>query len=197
MIRKEGNRKRPFEEGRSDLMNELIFLAIPQSQLTDGPIILEGIVEGNRVRRILVDGGSSSEIMYEHCFINLDNNVQSRLRRCKAPIIGFSGETYHPLGLISLRVTMGKEGRSKTVLMEFAIIKCYSPYNIIIGRTGMRSLEAVGPWKELQWRQREEKMSMIREQAILRARSNSGGRPGLGLVSLEKTRSKEDIEEVF
>nr|GEU32794.1 reverse transcriptase domain-containing protein [Tanacetum cinerariifolium] len=37
----------------------------------------------------------------------------------------------------------------------------------------------------------------IREQAILRARSNSRRRPGLGLVSLEKIQSKEDIKEVF
>ncbi|GKE10068.1 hypothetical protein Tco_1413619 [Tanacetum coccineum] len=118
MIREEGDHKIPFEEGRSGLTNELTFPAIPQSQLTDEPIILEGIVEGNRVRRILVDGESSSEIMYEHCFRNLDINVRSRLRR-------------------------------------------------------------------------------IREQAILRARSNFERRPGLGLVSLEKTRNKEDIEEVF
>ncbi|GKD63006.1 hypothetical protein Tco_1305114, partial [Tanacetum coccineum] len=80
MIMEEGNRKRPFEEGRSRLMNELTFPAIPQSQLTDEPIILEGTGEGNQVRRILVDGGSSSEIMYEHCFRNLDINVRSRLR---------------------------------------------------------------------------------------------------------------------
>ncbi|GKA76402.1 reverse transcriptase domain-containing protein [Tanacetum coccineum] len=144
MIRVEGSRKRPFEEGRSGMMNELTFPAIPRSQLTDEPIILEGIIEGNQVRRILVDGGSLSEIMYEHCFRNLDVNIRSRLRRCKAPMTGFSGETYHPLGVIDLRVTMGREGRSKTVLMEFAIIKCRSPYNIIIGRTGMRSLRAVG-----------------------------------------------------
>ncbi|GJZ63897.1 hypothetical protein Tco_0620318 [Tanacetum coccineum] len=96
MIREEGNCKRLFEKGRFGLMNELTYPAIPQSQLTDEPIILEGIVEGNRVRRILVDGGSSSEIMYEHCFRNLDINVRSRLRRCKAPMIGFSGKTYHP-----------------------------------------------------------------------------------------------------
>nr|GEX02409.1 reverse transcriptase domain-containing protein [Tanacetum cinerariifolium] len=49
MIRVEGSRKRPFEKGRSDMMNKLTFPAIPQSQLTDEPIILEGIIEGNRV----------------------------------------------------------------------------------------------------------------------------------------------------
>ncbi|GJX13152.1 hypothetical protein Tco_0204910 [Tanacetum coccineum] len=104
----------------------------------------EGIIEGNQVRRIHVDGGSSSEIMYEHCFRNLSVNIRLRLRRCTIPMIGFSKETYHPQGVIDLRVTLGKEGRSKMVLMEFAIIKFRSPYNIIIRRTRMRSLGAVG-----------------------------------------------------
>ncbi|GKB01474.1 reverse transcriptase domain-containing protein [Tanacetum coccineum] len=42
----------------------------------------------------------------------------SRIRRCKISMIGFSKETYHPLGVIDLRVTLGKEGRSKTRMME-------------------------------------------------------------------------------
>ncbi|GJW81801.1 hypothetical protein Tco_0145776 [Tanacetum coccineum] len=182
---------------------------------------------------ILVDGGSSSEIMYEHCFTNLNVNVLSRLRRCKAPMIGILGETYHPLGIIDLRVTMGKEGRSKTMLMEFAIIKCYSQYNIIIGRTKMRSLRVVGStihsmikfptnqgivtmensrealreckhlekvqgsWKEVQWRQREEQMSRIRGQVILRMKINSRRGPDSSPVSPEKTWGRENAEEVF
>ncbi|GKD66934.1 reverse transcriptase domain-containing protein [Tanacetum coccineum] len=144
MIREGGNRKRSFEERRSGLTDELTFPAIPQNQLTNEPNILEGIIEGNQVQRIIVDGGSSSVIMYEHCFRNLNVNIRSKLRRCRALMVGFSGETHHPLGVIDLRVSMGKAGRSKTVLMEFAIIKCHSPYNVIIGRTGMRSLRAVG-----------------------------------------------------
>ncbi|GJW48994.1 reverse transcriptase domain-containing protein [Tanacetum coccineum] len=198
MIREGGNRKRPYEEGR-----------------------------------ILVDDGSSSEIMYEHCFRNLNVNIKSKLRRCRALMVGFSGETYHPLGVIDLRVTMGRTGRSKTMLMEFAIIKCRSPYNVIIGRTEMRSLRAVGStihsmikfptnqgivtmetsrealwecihlervqfsWKEVQWRQREEQMSRIREEVILKTKNSFGGGPNSGPVSLEKTWDREDTEEVF
>nr|GEU66853.1 hypothetical protein [Tanacetum cinerariifolium] len=48
MIREGGNRKRPFEEERSGLTDELTFLAILQNQLTDEPIILEGVIEGNQ-----------------------------------------------------------------------------------------------------------------------------------------------------
>ncbi|GKD30003.1 hypothetical protein Tco_1240781 [Tanacetum coccineum] len=49
MIRKGGNRKRSFEEERSGLTDELTFPVIPQNQLTDEPIILKGIIEGDRV----------------------------------------------------------------------------------------------------------------------------------------------------
>ncbi|GKA21799.1 reverse transcriptase domain-containing protein [Tanacetum coccineum] len=159
MIREEGNLKRPFEEGTSGLMNELTFPTIPRSQLMNEPIILEGIVEGNQVRRILVDGGSSleimtgdevqsppehpkdksglvasakltrvelnkrsrdadlskdksgpesppefrrswiyvdggssSEVMYEHCFRNLRAKTRAKLKESRTPLVGVSGE---------------------------------------------------------------------------------------------------------
>ncbi|GKB79303.1 hypothetical protein Tco_0946198 [Tanacetum coccineum] len=188
MIREEGNLKRPFEEGTSGLMNELTFPTIPRSQLTDEPIILEGIVEGNRVRRILVDGGSSSEIMYEHCFRNLDINIGSRLRRCKAPMIGRTG--MRSLGAVGSTI--------------HSMIKFPTNQGVATMETSIETLRKCkhlerlqGSWKEVQWRQRKEQISRIREQEILRARSNSGRRPGSGPVSLEKTRSNGDIEEVF
>nr|GFC03320.1 hypothetical protein [Tanacetum cinerariifolium] len=49
MIRKGGNSKRSFEEERSDLTNELTFLAIPQNQLTDESIILEGTIKAKKL----------------------------------------------------------------------------------------------------------------------------------------------------
>ncbi|GKD18253.1 hypothetical protein Tco_1207411 [Tanacetum coccineum] len=46
--------------------------------------------------------------------------------------------------LLDLRVTMGEPRRSKIVLMEFAIMKCHFAYNVMLGRTRMKSLGAVG-----------------------------------------------------
>ncbi|GKE16867.1 hypothetical protein Tco_1424444 [Tanacetum coccineum] len=91
MIKGGGNCKRPFEGERSSLTDELTFPAIPQNRLMDEPIILEGRIEDHQVRRILVDGKSSSEIMYEHCFRNLNINIWSILRRCRALLIGRIG----------------------------------------------------------------------------------------------------------
>ncbi|GJV50664.1 hypothetical protein Tco_1446405 [Tanacetum coccineum] len=45
---------------------------------------------------------------------------------------------------IASEASMLTSGRNKMMLMEFAIIKCRSLYNVIIGRTGMRSLGVVG-----------------------------------------------------
>ncbi|GJY20664.1 hypothetical protein Tco_0393230 [Tanacetum coccineum] len=132
------------ERGSPRLTEEIAFPAILGSSLTNATIILEGAIEGYHIRRIYVDRGSSSEIMYDHCFKSFGANIKSKLRKANAPLIGFSCKIYHPLGLIDLRVTMGEPGNSKTVLLEFAIVQCCSPYNVIIGRTRMRSLRAVG-----------------------------------------------------
>ncbi|GJV94775.1 hypothetical protein Tco_1546352 [Tanacetum coccineum] len=69
------NRKRPYEEERSGLTEELTFSAIPQNSLTGEPIVLEGMIKGHKIRRIHVDSRSSSEIMYEHCFRSFNTNV--------------------------------------------------------------------------------------------------------------------------
>nr|GEX87600.1 hypothetical protein [Tanacetum cinerariifolium] len=100
------------------------------------PFIEEPLeIMDREVQGIYVDGGSSPEIMYEHYFKSFDTNTKSRLRNSNTPLVRFSSEIYHPLGLIELRVTMGELGRNKTVLMEFAIVKCRSPYNVILRRT--------------------------------------------------------------
>nr|GEZ92579.1 reverse transcriptase domain-containing protein [Tanacetum cinerariifolium] len=143
------NTKGDSDNGKCELPTTFATNRNPRkNSLTDALIILEGTIEGYHVQRIYVDGGSSSKIMYEHCFKSFGADVKSRLRKYNASLIRFSGETYHPLGLIDLSVTMGEPKRRKTVLLEFAIVKCRSPYNVIIGRTGMRSLRAAYPFTE-------------------------------------------------
>ncbi|GJT23472.1 hypothetical protein Tco_0893409 [Tanacetum coccineum] len=75
MIRGGRSRKRSYEEERFGLTEELTFLVIPENYLADGPIIVEGMIEGHQVRKIHVDGGSSSEIMYEHCFRSFSADI--------------------------------------------------------------------------------------------------------------------------
>nr|GEU53949.1 reverse transcriptase domain-containing protein [Tanacetum cinerariifolium] len=70
--------------------------------------------------------------------------TRSRLRTSNMSLVGFLGEVYHPLEVIDLRVTMREPGMNKMMFMETAIVRCHSRYNVILGRTEMRSLRAVG-----------------------------------------------------
>nr|GEX81887.1 reverse transcriptase domain-containing protein [Tanacetum cinerariifolium] len=59
------------------------------------------------------------------------------------PLLGFSGEISWPLGQISLMVTLGDEEHSTSALMNFMVVRSSSPYNVIIGRPGLRKIQVV------------------------------------------------------
>ncbi|GKC13254.1 hypothetical protein Tco_1010036, partial [Tanacetum coccineum] len=46
----------------------ITFLPLEEEDVTEGPMIIEAKMGGHSVHRMYVDGGSSSKILYEHCF---------------------------------------------------------------------------------------------------------------------------------
>ncbi|GKB19150.1 reverse transcriptase domain-containing protein [Tanacetum coccineum] len=136
-------RKYQQEKSEQWSSNKISFPSMLGCQLADSPIILEALIEGFLVQRIYVNGGSSSEVMYEHCFRNLGVETKAKLKESRTPLVGFFGEVSYPIGTINLSVTMGEPKRLRTIPMEFAIVKSHSPYNVILGRTGLRSLGVV------------------------------------------------------
>nr|GFC89578.1 reverse transcriptase domain-containing protein [Tanacetum cinerariifolium] len=58
-------------------------------------------------------------------------------------LTGFSGETTWPLGQLKLLVTIGDATHSTKAWMNFMIVKSLSPYNGIIGRPGLKAIQAV------------------------------------------------------
>ncbi|GKC67971.1 hypothetical protein Tco_1100569 [Tanacetum coccineum] len=68
MVRGDTSKKRPRERSEQWASNEISFPSMQRCQFVDSPIILEALIEGFQIRRIYVDGGSSSEVMYEQCF---------------------------------------------------------------------------------------------------------------------------------
>ncbi|GKA73831.1 reverse transcriptase domain-containing protein [Tanacetum coccineum] len=58
-------------------------------------------------------------------------------------LTGFSGETIWPLGQLRLLVTIGDAVHSTKAWVNFMIVRSLSPYNGIIGRPGIREIQAV------------------------------------------------------
>ncbi|GJZ85710.1 hypothetical protein Tco_0651049 [Tanacetum coccineum] len=90
-----------------------------------------------------VDGGSASEILYEHCFSRLRPEIKKQLIPATTPLIGFSGEIIWPIGQIQLLVKIGDEEYSVSAWMNFMVVRSPSSYNGIIERPGVRKLQAV------------------------------------------------------
>ncbi|GAV78445.1 hypothetical protein CFOL_v3_21913, partial [Cephalotus follicularis] len=107
----------------------------------DDPVVVTLLVELFTMKRILIDSGSSTDILYKHAFDQL-RIPADQLKPVKTPLVGFAGETIHPLGSINLSVVAGTAPRQTQVEMTFLVVDTPSPYNAIVGRPGLNMLEA-------------------------------------------------------
>nr|GEW25021.1 reverse transcriptase domain-containing protein [Tanacetum cinerariifolium] len=110
---------------------------------TEGPMIIEAEMRGHCVHRMYVDGGSSSKILYEHCFSKFRSEIKNQLIPANTPLVRFSGEIIWPLGQISLLVKIGDEEHSTSAWMNFMMVRSPSPYNGNIGRPRVRKIQAI------------------------------------------------------
>ena len=93
-------------------------------------------------RRVLVDNGSSTDILYYPTFqqMRLGRNL---LHPARSPLIGFGGMKVQPLGTVTLPVVVGSYPQQITKLINFLVMDCSSSYNAIIGRPTLNSWKAV------------------------------------------------------
>ncbi|GJY40332.1 hypothetical protein Tco_0427602 [Tanacetum coccineum] len=116
---------------------KIFFPPLDENEGTEGPMIIEAEIGGHCIHRMYVDGGSASEILYEHCFNRLCPKIKNQLIPASTPLIGFSGEIIWPIGQIQLLVRIGDEEHSASAWMNFVVVRSPSPYNRIIGRPGV------------------------------------------------------------
>nr|GEY91575.1 reverse transcriptase domain-containing protein [Tanacetum cinerariifolium] len=109
----------------------------------ESPMIIEAEMGGHFIHCMYVEGGSSSEILYEHCFNRFRPEVRSHMIPVTTPLVGFSREIIWPLRNISLLVKIGDEEHSTSAWMNFMVVRSPSPYNRIIGRPRVRRIQAV------------------------------------------------------
>ncbi|XP_022040253.1 uncharacterized protein LOC110942797 [Helianthus annuus] len=112
--------------------------------LTTDPLIISAAVGDYNMRRILVDTGSSEDIIYEHCFIRMQPEDRKLLESVHAPIKGFTGEKVgDPIDQITFPVTFRHAPRERTILLTFLVVRAESYHNIIIGSFPLGKLDAI------------------------------------------------------
>ncbi|GJT78398.1 reverse transcriptase domain-containing protein [Tanacetum coccineum] len=113
---------------------KILFPSLRDDEGAEGPLIIEAEIEGHQVHRICIDGGSSFEILYEHCFNRLRPEIKNQIVPATTSLIGFSGEIKWPLGQITLLVKIRDDEHSTSAWMDFIVVRSTSPHNGIIGR---------------------------------------------------------------
>ena len=97
---------------------------------------------GNDVGRILVDNGSSADILVWQCFVKM-GLTEKALQKSQYPLIGFGGKRIDAIGKIELNVTFGEGNTQKTKAIIFDVVDINYPHNTIFGRNALVKFTAL------------------------------------------------------
>ena len=97
----------------------------------DDTLVVNVRVGDYNVHRMLVNNGSSTDILYYPAFQQMGIN-RARLIPTNAPLVGFGGTRVLPVGSITLSVTVGDYLQQITKDATFLVVDCLSAYNGIL-----------------------------------------------------------------
>ncbi|GJZ92319.1 hypothetical protein Tco_0664384 [Tanacetum coccineum] len=117
------------KEGRSHKKGQATSNPDGEEDRTEGPMVIEAEVGGHLVHRMYVDGGASSEILYEYCFKQLRPEIRNQMVPATTYLVGFSREIIWPMGQVSLLVKIGDEEHSTSAWMNFMVVRSHSQWN--------------------------------------------------------------------
>ena len=119
--------------------DELVGIELPH----DDPLIIEPTIGNCVVERILVDTGSSADIIYASTYDKL-GLPRKLIQPLHTSLVGFTGHRVHPLGTAVIDVSVGTAPKRLTTRVQFTIVDIEDPaYNGILGRTFMTAIGAI------------------------------------------------------
>ncbi|XP_072076539.1 uncharacterized protein [Arachis hypogaea] len=109
---------------------------------SDDPVVISIQTGELLVRKVLLDPGSSADVLFYTTFPKM--KISKRLIQPSAgELVRFSGERVPIKGYIWLKTIMGDPPLSRIIDIQYLIVDCPSPYNIILGRPALNMFKAV------------------------------------------------------
>jgi hypothetical protein len=105
-------------------------------------VVIEVNIAGWVIEKILVDNGSSADILFFKTFEKM-NLSQHMLHRPEYPLHGFGGKPIKPVGKVSLPVSFGDLDHARIETLAVDVVDIYHPYFVIFGRGFMNKFDTV------------------------------------------------------
>ncbi|XP_072090659.1 uncharacterized protein [Arachis hypogaea] len=106
------------------------------------PMVITARVGTGLVKRILVDTGADSNIMFRNVFDALGLK-DADLMTHQHGVIGLGDHFIKPDGVIFLPISVGQVQGRRSAMAEFVILRDSTAYNIILGRKTINDFEAI------------------------------------------------------
>ena len=104
----------------------------------DDAVVVTLKIGGYDVKRVMVDQGSGTEIMYPDLYKGLNLRPKD-LIAYDSLLVSFDGKVVVPKGQIRLPL----QASSKVVEVDFIVVDAYSPYTAIVARPWLHAFGAV------------------------------------------------------
>ena len=108
----------------------------------DDPLVIKAVVANKTIHRVLVDNGSSADIIFASAFDKMSIG-KGKLEPASIHLRGFSEEKVLPLGSIQLVLTLGDPQCQATTTVKFLIVDAPSAYNVLLGRPSLNAIKSI------------------------------------------------------
>ena len=108
----------------------------------DDPLVVRVVVANKTIHRVLIDNGSSADIIFASAFDKMDIG-REKLDPVNTYLRGFSGEKVLPIGSIQLVLTLGDSPCQATTTTRFLVVDASSASNMLLGRPSLNAIKAI------------------------------------------------------